>query len=153
VIVIENGSLKLASGASISAARTAIVLTGNNNVASAIEFPNGEGHSATLSLSPPTNPDNPWKGIAVYQDPALTYRVANDWGPGATFNVDGVVYLPNSDLEMQGIAASNNYKCTKFVTKTFTTKGSVSLNFSQVTSGCKAIGMQQWSDTPVHLVN
>ncbi|HET7681948.1 MAG TPA: TadE/TadG family type IV pilus assembly protein [Xanthobacteraceae bacterium] len=153
VIVIENGSLKLTSGASISAARTAIVLTGNNNVASAIDFPNGEGHNATLALTPPTNPDNPWKGIAIYQDPALTYRVANNWGPGATFNVDGVVYLPNSNVEMQGVAASNNYKCSKLVSKTFTTKGAVSLDFSQVTSGCKTIGMQQWSDTPIHLVN
>ena len=82
----------------------------------------------------------------------MTFKVANDWGPGATLNVDGVVYLPNSDVELQGVANSNANKCTKIVTKTFTTKGSVSLDFSQVTAGCKLIGMQQWSDTPIHLV-
>ena len=152
LIIIENGSLKFSPGATISAARTAIILTGNNTQASAIDFPNGNGQSATLALSPPTNADNPWKGIAIYQDPALTYRVANNWGPGATLNVDGVVYLPNSDLELQGVAGSNNHQCSKIVSKTFTTKGSVSLDFSQVTAGCKAIGMQQWSDTPIHLV-
>jgi len=47
----------------------------------------------------------------------LTFKVANDWGPGATLNVDGVVYLPNSDVELQGVANSNANKCTKIVTK------------------------------------
>ncbi len=152
VIIIENGSLKLAPDAVVNGVRTAIVLTGNNTVASAIDFPNGNGQSAKLTLSPPTNPDNPWKGIAIYQDPTLTFKVDNNWGPGATLNADGVVYLPNSAVELQGVAASNNHKCSKIVTKTFTTKGSVSLDFSQVTAGCKLIGMQQWSDTPIHLV-
>jgi hypothetical protein len=152
VIIIENGSLKLAPDAVVSGVRTAIVLTGNNTVASAIDFPNGNGQSAKLTLSPPTDPNNPWKGIAIYQDPTLTFKVDNNWGPGATLNADGVVYLPNSAVELQGVATSNNNKCSKIVTKTFTTKGSVSLDFSQVTAGCKLIGMQQWSDTPIHLV-
>lgn len=153
LIVIENGSLTLSSTADISVVRTAIIFTGNNTKASAINFPNGTGHTATLAISPPTNSDNPWKGIAIYQNPALTYKVANDWGPGAVLRVDGVIYLPNSDVELQGNAASNADQCTKLVTKTFTTKGSVSMNFSQVTADCRIIGMQQWSDTPIHLVN
>jgi hypothetical protein len=33
---------------------------------------------------------------------------------------------------------------------TFTTDGSVNLNFAQ-TNGCNTIGMKQWQDTPVHL--
>jgi hypothetical protein len=154
LIIIENGSLKFDPGASLSAVRTAFILTanGNNTIASAIEFPNGNGQSATLTMSPPTNADNPFRGIAIYQDPALTYKVANGWGPGATLNIDGVIYLPNSDVELQGVANSSTNNCTKLVTKTFTTKGSVSLDFSQVTAGCKLIGMQQWSDTPIHLV-
>jgi Putative Flp pilus-assembly TadE/G-like len=153
LIVIENGSLTLSSTADISVVRTAIIFTGNNTKASAINFPNGTGHTATLAISPPTNSDNPWKGIAIYQNPALTYKVANDWGPGAVLRVDGVIYLPNSDVELQGNAASNADQCTKLVTKTFTTKGSVSMDFSQVTAGCRIIGMPQWSDTPIHLVN
>jgi hypothetical protein len=31
------------------------------------------------------------------------------------------------------------------VTNTFTTNGSVNLNFAQVASGCSALGMQQYS--------
>lgn len=151
IIVIENGGLKLSDSAVISTVRTAIVLTGTSSTASKIDFPQGNGKSATLSLSPPISDDNPWKGIALYQDPVLT-NVDNDWGPGATFNADGIVYLPNSDLEMQGIAGSGNYRCSKIVTKTFTTKGSVSLDFAQVKAGCESISMKQWADIPIHIV-
>jgi hypothetical protein len=153
VIIIENGGLKLSVNANITTTRTAIILTAlSSTTKSVIDFPQGNGQSATLALSPPISADNPWRGISLYQDPKLT-NVDNDWGPGATFNADGIVYLPISDVELQGVAASGNtYKCSKFVTKSFTTKGSVSLNFSQVKEGCEIIGMKQWADIPIHLV-
>ena len=151
LIVIENGGLKLSVSASISTKRTAIVLTGPSSTASIIDFPNGNGQSAALSLSPGISSDNPWRGIALYQDPVMT-NVANNWGPGATFNADGIVYLPNSDVQMRGVAGSGNYQCSKFVSKTFSTNGSVVLNFAQTTAGCETIGMKQWSDVPLHLV-
>jgi len=47
-----------------------------------------------------------------------------------TFNADGVVYLPYADITASGIAASNNYQCTKVVTHTFDTNGNVNLNFA-----------------------
>jgi len=153
IIVIENGGLKFNSGANISTARTAIILTGTASTTSIIDFPNGNGQSATLSLSPPITAANPWRGMSLYQDPVMLTNVDNGWGPGATFNADGIVYLPNSDVELQGVAQSGNtYKCSKFVTKSFTTKGSVNLNFSQVKEGCEVIGMKQWADIPIHLV-
>jgi hypothetical protein len=152
VIIIENGGLKLSQDANISTARTTLILTGTSATKSVIDFPQGNGQSAALVLSPPISANNPWRGISLYQDPVLT-NVDNDWGPGATFNADGIVYLPNSDVELQGVAASGNtYKCSKFVTKSFTTKGSVNLNFSQIKVGCEVIGMKQWADIPVHLV-
>src|SRR5262249_21738910 len=55
VIVVENGSVTMAGNAEVSAVRTAIVLTGNNSYPSSINFPNGAGKAATLSLSPPTS--------------------------------------------------------------------------------------------------
>src|SRR5262249_27697639 len=82
--------------ASINTVKTAIVMTGDNTVASQINFPNGNGKSATLSISPPTSGANPWQGVVLYQDPKLSYRVDNSWGPGATFNADGLVYRPDS---------------------------------------------------------
>jgi Flp pilus assembly protein TadG len=151
VIFIENGSLNIDDKASINTVKTAIVITGNNTVASSINFPNGAGKNATLSLSPPTTAANPWQGVALYQDPKLTYQVDNTWGPGATFNADGLVYLGNSNVVTDGDTASSNSKCSKFVMNRFTTNGHVDLNFQQSTSTCAAIGLRQWGGITVHL--
>jgi hypothetical protein len=43
VIIIENGSLTIANGSSISTARTAIVMTGDNSSPANINFPTGNG--------------------------------------------------------------------------------------------------------------
>jgi type II secretory pathway pseudopilin PulG len=149
VIVIENGSLLVNDQANISAARTAIVMTGDNNYAAKVDFPNGTGKSATLSLSPPTDAANPWQAVALYMDPKLTKNVDNTWGPGATFNADGLVYMGKSNVVTDGDTASANSKCTKFVMKTFTTNGHVDLDFAQ--SNCAAVGLKQWTGITVHL--
>jgi Flp pilus assembly protein TadG len=143
IIVVENGSLTLDRDAAISAIRTAIVLTGTNGTASAIIFPNGNGHGASLTLSPPTNRSDPWAGIAIYQDPALTTGISEDWGPGATLTVDGVVYLPNADITLRGNMASSSSGCPKLVTNTLTIDGGVSLSHSG--QACESLKVQQWA--------
>src|SRR5215813_3176534 len=146
VIVVENGNLIIANNANVSTVRATIILTGNNTVPSAIIFPNGNGHSGTLSVSPSTDSANPWQGVSVYQDPVLTngvdnvWGVADSWGPGAIVNADGVVYLPRSNVTFHGSGASNNSRCTKLVVNTFTTDGSTNLNFAQ-SSGCTTLGV------------
>jgi type II secretory pathway pseudopilin PulG len=150
VIVIENGSLIIEDSAVINTARTAFVLTGNNSHAAKVSFPNGNGKTAKLSLSPPTSSSNPWQSVAIYLDPRLTTNVDNTWGPGAEFNADGLVYLGNSNVVTDGNTASNNSKCTKFVMNSFTTNGKVNLNFAQL--NCAAIGLKQWVGVVVHLV-
>jgi hypothetical protein len=151
LIVIENGSLNMANNANVSVARTGIVLTGDNSVASAINFPNGNGKSSKLTLSPPIEASNPWQGVALYQDPALTNNIDNKWGPGADFNADGLVYLGNSNVVTDGNTASANAKCSKFVMNSFTTNGSVSLDFDQSVASCAAIGLKQWGGITVRL--
>ena len=151
LIVIENGSLNVANNAYVSVARTAIVLTGDNTVPSAVNFPNGNGKTAKLTLSPPLDPSNPWQGVALYQDPKLTNNVDNKWGPGADFNADGLVYLGNSNVVTDGNTASSNAKCSKFVMNSFTTNGKVSLDFDQTVASCAAIGLKQWGGIIVHL--
>jgi len=151
VIVIENGSLISANNAVINTMRTAIVLTGDNNWPAQIQFPNGAGKQATLTLSPPSNAGNPWQAVSLYLDPKLTKDVDNTWGPGATFNADGLVYLGNSNVVTDGDTASANSKCSKFVMNSFTTNGHVELNFAQ--QNCAAIGLKQWDGIIVHLIN
>ncbi len=61
--------------------------------------------------------------------------------------------LPNANMTLRGIAGSGNYRCSKIVSKTFTTNGSVVLNFAQSDAGCTTIGMKRWSDIPLRLTN
>jgi hypothetical protein len=152
VIVIENGSLNLASGANIATLRTAIILTGDNSSASRINFPTGNGHVATLSLSAPIDAANPWQGVALYQDPKLTYQVDNRWGPGANFNANGLVYLGNSNIVTDGNTGSSNSACSKFVMNSFTTNGNVDLDLQQQAQACTSVGLKQWGGIVVHLI-
>jgi hypothetical protein len=150
VIVIENGSLIIDDKASISAARTAIVLTGDNTSPAKIEFPNGGAKKGTLSLSPPTNAGNPWQAVSLYLDPKLTKNVDNTWGPGATFSAGGLVYLGNSNVVTYGNTGSADSKCTKYVMNSFVTNGAVKLDFSQ--QNCSGMGLKQWDGIVVHLI-
>jgi hypothetical protein len=151
VIIVENGSLNIAVNASITTARTTIVLTGDNSKASSVNYPNGNGKSATLSLSPSTNPSNPWQGISLYQNPSLTNNVDDNWGPGATFNADGVVYLPKANVTTRGNAASGNTQCSVFVANSFTTNGSLNLSFAQTANGCASLGVKQYVGSGLYL--
>lgn len=149
IIVIENGGLSMANNAAVSASRTTIVFTGNNTVTSAIDFPNGNGQSATLTLSPPTASTDPWAGMAIYQDPALTYRVDSTWGPGASLVADGIVYMPNASLSLGGNASSGSGGCTKIVANTVTMGGAVDVK--QSAAACASLRVNQWA-TPKGIV-
>src|SRR3954462_721189 len=149
VVVIENGTLTVANNADVNTVKTTIVLTGNNSYSSEIKFPNGAGKLGTLTMSASTGSSNPWQGVAIYQDPALTYQVDNSWGSGAEFNADGLAYLGNSNVVTYGNMASSNSRCTKFVMNTLTTNGHVDLNFTQ--ADCVAMGLKQWGGITVHL--
>jgi Flp pilus assembly protein TadG len=143
VIVIENGSLILANNSSITALRTAFVLTGNNSVPSVVDFPTGNGKEATLTTSPPTTASNPWVGISIFQDPNLTNGVDANWGPGANLLANGVVYLPNADLTLRGNAGSHAAGCSKLIVNTITVNGSVDMNHTG--SACSSLGVKAWS--------
>lgn len=154
IIVVENGSINMADDAVIKTLRTTIVMTGDNSVSTKVNFPMGASKNATLSLSPSTSSTNPWQGVAFFLDPKLTNHanVDNTWGPGATFNVDGLAYFGYSNVVTDGNTASNNAKCSKFVMNAFTTNGHVDLTMSQSTAACAALGLKQWGGVVVHLV-
>src|SRR5262245_20642949 len=151
VIVIETGSLKVANNASVSTMTTAIVMTGNNSYPSTITFAQGNGKSASRALSAPTDGIDPWQGVALYQNPALTNRVDDTWGPGANFNADGLVYMGNANVVTDGNTGSSNSKCSKFVMNSFRTNGSVDLNLNQQLDACSTIGLKEWGGIVVFL--
>ena len=144
IIVVENGALILDTDAAVNAQRTTFVITATNTSAShIIDFPNGNGQVASLTISPPKTSSNPWRGMALYQDPALTTNINMTWGPGASLYVDGVMYFPRASLTMHGAGNSNSLGCTKLAVNTFTNNGS--FNLTQSTSACSEIGMTQYT--------
>lgn len=142
ILVVENGSLTIQRDAAITMSRMAIVLTGDPARSHTIDFPQGNGQSASLSITPPIDENDPWRGVAIYQDPALTANVDISWGPGANLRADGVIYFPQADFTMSGNAASNGSNCTKLVTDTLTVNGVV--GFRQNDVGCGDIGLKQF---------
>ncbi len=119
-IIIENGSLIVDDKASISTARTAIVLTGvtTGRRQSSSE---GAGKKGTLSSSPPTSVGNPWQAGVLYLDPKLTKDVKNKWGPGAASLGRARLIGKFPTLSLMGRTSSANSKCTKFVMNNFVT--------------------------------
>lgn len=141
LLVIENGDLIISKNADITLTRTGLVMTGMTG-SHGIDFPNGKGHSATLRISPGSDSANPWRGIGIYQDPALTTNVDVSWGPGANLYADGVLYFPNANVTMSGNMTTAGANCTKMVTNTFTSNGGV--NLSQSTANCAPVGLKQY---------
>ena len=150
VLVVENGSVILTTNADVSTARMTIVLSGAKASSShKIEFPNGNGHSAKLTVSPSTNPSNPWHGISVYQDPSISTNVDMVWGPAASFDADGIVYFGNASLTMNGNASSSESQCTKIVVNQLTSNGNIDFKYSQTTTACSNLAVTQYVSPPV----
>ena len=143
VIVVENGSVNLPSKANIQTSLTTLVLTGTNTGSHTINFPNGKGNLASLTLSPPTDPINPWHGVSLYVDPALTTGVDETLGPGASMTFDGVAYMPKTNLTLSGSTSSGAGACSELVTSTFSTNGAASIAFQQSLSACNALNVPQ----------
>ena len=141
VIVVENGSINASGGAAVTATNTTFVLAGANSSNHYVTFPNGRGQLATLTVQAPTSAANPWRGIAMYVDPALTANIDDDFGPGASLAFDGVVYMPHTNLTFHGNTQSSTGQCSTLVVNSFTSNGSGSITFSQSTSACLSAGV------------
>jgi hypothetical protein len=97
--VIENGQLDT-NGYTFQNTRgggLTVVFSGTNN-GSYQHIPTGGG---TLNITAPTSGN--WKGVAIYQDPALNNNVdISAAGNASTRNITGLVYLPHSSVTLSG---------------------------------------------------
>jgi len=113
VLVIENGQLdtngllfQTTPGSGLT-----IVFTGTNS-SKYNYIPSGSG---TLDIAAPTS--GTWKGMALFQDPNLTDQPTNlnikYSGNNPTWDISGMVYLPNSSVTFSGAVnkASNGLSC------------------------------------------
>ncbi len=142
-LVIENGTLDL-NGFTLSTAAGAgvtIVFTGPTIAGlSPSEFPTGGGQ---LDIAAPKS--GPWSGVAVYQDPALPAGSNVDVsysGNSPSWNITGLVYLPNSDVTFSGAVgkANNGTSCFVLVVHTLRINGTGNM-FSNPLSNCSDAGL------------
>ena len=137
LMVIEDGNLIVNGTLATSGSSALTVLFTGTNAGSHIMTGGG-----TLDISAPLAGSGTWSGMAIYQDPALTSGVdmANA-GNAPTWNISGVIYVPNSDLLFKGIVnkANNGLDCFVLVDSTFQSSGTGTILENQ--SRCGSYGV------------
>jgi len=137
VLVIENGQLDT-NGFTIQTANgsaVTIIFSGTNS-GSYTHAPTGGG---TINIQAPSS--GTWSGVAIYQDPAINSGVAiSAAGNSPTWDITGLVYLPNSDVTFSGAVnkSSNGQSCFVMVVNTLLINGTGSI---LSTGGCGAAGL------------
>jgi hypothetical protein len=140
VLVIENGQLDTNGFTfqNTSGAGLTLVFSGTNN-ASYQHIPTGGG---TLNISAPTSGD--WKGVAIYQDPALTTNVdIAAAGNAPTWDISGLVYLPHSSVALSGAINKGGIglRCFELVVDNLLVNGTTSI--FKDNNQCAAAGLDQ----------
>jgi len=104
VLVIENGRLDT-NGHSITTSDGSgltVIFTGSN-AGSYVHAPTDSTSSSTSKIDIAAPTTGPWKGVAIYQDPALTNGVdISAAGNSPAWAITGLVYLPNASVTLSG---------------------------------------------------
>lgn len=142
-VIVIDGTLKLNQNTFKTAANAGatLIFTGAKTTQPYPIAQNGGNPGATLDIAAPTSGN--WSGVAIYQNPALTNVVPFKYaGNAPTWNITGLVYLPNADFTLSGAVgkATNGYSCFALVTKTITINGTGNM-FSNPQSQCASAGL------------
>jgi Flp pilus assembly protein TadG len=100
VLVVENGNLDL-GGYTLSGSALTLAFSGTADTKS-VTYGHAPTGSGTLDIQAPTS--GTWSGVALYQDPNLTGSGVDVSyaGNNPTWNLTGLVYMPNSSLTISG---------------------------------------------------
>lgn len=122
VYIIDEGSFKINSGATVTGDGVTIILTGDDGSSVADIQING---SASLDLSAPTlaetqsiadfNNNTDWSGVLFYQD-KIGDSIQNTINGGANIDLDGIIYMPTGELTYNGNAAQSA-QCLLMITE------------------------------------
>jgi len=125
VLVIENGRLDVNNYTLQTAAGSALTIIFSGTSGSYTHAPTNSG---TLNFNAPTT--GTWKGMAIYQDPALTTGVnISAAGSSPTWNITGMVYLPHATVSFSGAVNKSNsgYACFGMVADNISINGGGSI--------------------------
>ena len=142
-IVIQNGLLDL-NGHTFSTANGSavnIVFSGTSGTYS--HYPTDLKNGGVLNIQAPSAGNFP--GVAIYQDPALTSGVNVTYaGNNPIWDITGLVYLPNADVQVSGDVGQSKYgeDCFVMVANSILINGTSNI-YSQSPNGagCKLAGL------------
>jgi Flp pilus assembly protein TadG len=125
LLVIENGQLDI-QNFTLTANQATIVFSGPTIAGlSPSHFPTGSG---TMNLTAPTS--GTWANVAMYQDASLPVGAGvdiNNAGNSPTWNLNGVVVAPNSNVTISGAVNKGVTDCFGLVALTLTINGTGSI--------------------------
>lgn len=142
-----KGDLKLNASANVTAHGVTLVFT-SDTLTTASSLPKIEiDGSAKLDLTAPSDPDNPYDGIAMYYD---RRAVATSPGPkiegNSTTTFEGAFYFPSQDLTFRGNSNMAS-TCIQLVAFHLTFEGNTTIN-----NNCASGGSTRFDATWVRLV-
>src|SRR6516165_1533070 len=139
LLVIVNGQFDTGSYTIQTAAGSALTIIFTGTSGSYTHAPTGGG---TFDIQAPTT--GTWKGVAIYQDPALTAGVdVSAAGNSPTWDITGLIYMPHATLTLKGaIDKSNSGKqCVVMVADNFQISGTGGILKSDI-GQCQQAGLK-----------
>jgi hypothetical protein len=113
-IVIQNGQLDLNGHTLSTADGSAVTIIFSGTSGGYAHYPTDTAQGGVLNIQAPTGGKFP--GIAVYQDPLLTSGIDVTYsGNNPTWDITGLVYLPNADVRISGDVGQSKYGANCFV--------------------------------------
>lgn len=113
VLVIENGQLDLNGHKFVTSSGSAVTLVFSGDDSKSpcpcahAPIDSTNGNTAVLDIAAPTSGN--WAGVAIYQDPSLTSGLdVSAAGNTPTWNISGLVYMPNANVTMKGAVDKSN---------------------------------------------
>ncbi len=118
-LVVENGQFDT-SGHTLNATSGSTIIFNNptNAPANVSYMTNGSG---TLNLVAPTS--GTWSGIAIYQNPSIPIQSFIFAGNSPTWNINGLVYIPATDISFRGTPQDTAHTCFGVVADSIDIRG------------------------------
>lgn len=102
---------------------------------------------ADVQLTAPSDPNDPFVGVLIYQDRRATSTAVNKLNGGSTMTLTGAIYTPAQASEWSGNNGSASSNCTRIIAKTVSFIGNSELN----NTGCEAMGVKPIEVTRVRV--
>lgn len=141
-IYIDGGDLELSGNTTITGTGVTIVFT-NKHTKAAVGGVDVRGN-VRITLSAPTAPDDPYRGVVIYQDRSASAAGINKFNGTAALDIAGAMYFPSQELEWTGNNSVADAGCVQLVALAVTFTGNAALsNKTCAAAGSAAIATSQ----------